>query len=77
MVTFEKIEKTDDLEHYDITVTCFSCGKKHKVRIAAGELFLLNQGMSVSQALSNESVTIRESLISGLCPDCQKEIFGR
>ena len=75
MTTFKRIRKTEDLQHYAITVNCMMCGQDHEVIITAGEMFLLNQGLLISQACKDESAETRESLISGMCPKCQNEFF--
>lgn len=33
-------------------------------------------GMSAQEAFPRETATKREILISGICPECQKSIFG-
>ena len=75
MTRFLNITKTNDLQHYSIRVKCLMCGREHDVVIKASSLFWLNQGKSVSEACKDESIETREGLISGMCPDCQKDFF--
>lgn len=55
--------------------TCPFCGKKTQIVISQHDYDNWCNGALVNNAFPYLTATERESIISGLCPDCQKEIF--
>lgn len=59
-----------------VTFECPMCGKYHFLTVEAEEFLNFQSGeILVQDAFPHMSPTDRERFISGLCPDCQKEIF--
>ena len=56
--------------------TCPFCGKAHTVEVEFTAYTAWLNGELIQNAMPNLSATEREQLISGLCPACQKSIFG-
>lgn len=56
--------------------TCPICGKTHSVELDIVDFFDWIGGTLTQVAFSYLSATEREQLISGICPDCQDDIFG-
>lgn len=54
---------------------CPMCSTYHTLIVDMTRFFLFYDGMPVQEAFPEMSPTDRERFISGLCPDCQKEIF--
>ena len=59
-----------------IQSTCPFCGKTHTVEVEFTAYAAWKNGELIQNAMPNLSATEREQLISGLCPACQKSIFG-
>lgn len=60
-----------------VTITCPVCGRTHVVTVDEwGYYCWLYCGNLIQEALPDLSATEREQLISGLCPDCQRSVFG-
>jgi uncharacterized Zn finger protein (UPF0148 family) len=59
-----------------IEIYCPFCGKVHTVTASVQGLRDWENGESIQRALPELSATERESLISGICPDCQRDFFG-
>lgn len=56
---------------------CPFCGKKYNVEVPEkGFLDWYEGGELIQVAMPNVSAEVRESLISGMCEDCQKSVFG-
>ena len=56
---------------------CPFCGSHHYVFVDEDHFSLWNNGIELIQnAMPELSPTEREQLISGICPECQKKIFG-
>lgn len=56
---------------------CPFCGATHFVNNVDPVGYLSwEMGELIQKALPNLSPTEREQMISGLCPECQKKIFG-
>lgn len=58
-----------------ITRKCVFCGKPHSVEVDSYEYNLWDNGALIQNAMPNEPAEVREFLISGICPTCQKECF--
>lgn len=59
-----------------VEIYCPFCGKVHTVTASVQGLRDWENGECIQNALPELSATERESLISGICPDCQRDIFG-
>lgn len=60
----------------DILLDCFGCGKDFSVKVPFEGFLAYQEGALIQDAYPDLSATDRESLISQLCPCCQKKIFG-
>ena len=58
------------------TKPCFHCGQAGEITIEAQELFYLNQGWNVQEAVQSLDIDEREQLISGVHPNCWEVMFG-
>lgn len=54
---------------------CPMYGAYHTLTVDMTRFILYQGGMLIQDAFPEMSPTDRERFISGLCPDCQKEIF--
>ena len=59
----------------EIIKTCPICGTKSTVRIPLDAYNKWTEGELIQHAWPEGSATDREILISGLCKDCQDEVF--
>ena len=59
-----------------ITKQCFMCRDIHAYEYDKEAVDKWQAGMLIQQAMPNETPERREFLISGMCFDCQKKIFG-
>lgn len=76
MIAYEKAELTKTktlLINY-----CPFCGKANVIEVFSTQLakFEADDTMFVADAFPQLSTTDRESLISGICPECQESVFG-
>lgn len=57
--------------------TCPMCKKDHTIMVDIEHYALYNKGTLTQDAFPSPiyTATERESIISGLCPQCQKKIF--
>lgn len=55
---------------------CVFCGNPHSITVKMDEFVKWTEGELIQKAMPNLTATEREQLISGICPKCQKEIFG-
>ena len=56
---------------------CPFCGKTTTVTVKIGDLYkyeVLRE--TVQNAFPSLSATEREQIITGMCPDCQNDVFG-
>lgn len=61
----------------EILLTCPICGKTHTVSVDFEEYCSWAfDGELAQNAFPTMSATDREKLISGMCEDCQNDIFG-
>ena len=57
--------------------TCPSCGKLHSVPVLISELLAYEVYGELAQvAFKSLNANEREAIITGLCPECIKKIFG-
>lgn len=59
-----------------IEITCPFCGAPHYVACSAEGFEAWQNGELIQNALPELTPTEREQLISRICPECQKSIFG-
>ena len=59
-----------------VKMNCVFCGCPHSVSVPSKGYQLWQAGELIQRAMPSVSPTEREQLISGICPDCQKKIFG-
>lgn len=59
------------------TKLCFNCNKSGTVEVPAQELFYLNQGKNIQDALITVPKELREQIITGTHPTCWDEMFGK
>ena len=61
----------------DITIlfTCPICGCEHELAVDFEQYLTYQSGELVQDAFPHMSPTDRERFVSGLCPDCQEEVF--
>lgn len=59
-----------------LELDCPFCGKTHYVETTLEELEAYEAGALAQDAFKSLSATEREQIISNLCPDCQRKIFG-
>lgn len=59
-----------------IPVECRSCGKVHTINADDIDVLAYADGVKVQDAFPYLESLERELIISGLCNDCWKEIFG-
>lgn len=76
MIAYEKVAytKTKTLLVND----CPFCGKTNCIEVFNTQLakFEADSTMFVADAFPQLSITDRESLISGMCPECQYSLYG-
>lgn len=61
---------------FEFTRNCVFCGKPHTVKVDGAHFGKWQEGELIQYAMPEESATVREFLISGICPKCQESIFG-
>ena len=63
---------------YVVTITgfCPFCNKKWDIAVSALDFAAWQEGELIQNAFPYLSAGERELLISGICTDCQKKIFG-
>ena len=59
-----------------VDIQCPFCGKLHSVEVEESHYLDWKDGELAQNAMPELSPTEREQLISGMCPTCQKEVFG-
>jgi len=60
----------------ELVMMCPFCETEHSVEVGIRELENYENGASAQVAFPNLSATEREQIISHLCPQCQKIVFG-
>lgn len=59
-----------------IVIKCPFCGDHHDVKVNETAYKNWCCGELIQRAMPDLTPTQREQLVSGLCPDCQRGIFG-
>ena len=60
----------------NLLITCPICGVTYEVAVPAEGYMAWQSGELIQNAMPELSADERECLISGICLDCQKKIFG-
>lgn len=60
----------------EIITTCPFCGSTNVITVDAEAYFAWQSGELIQNAMPNLDASSREMLISGICLECQKDIFG-
>lgn len=64
-----------------IETTCPVCGRTNHVELNDEEAIMherwRNRELLIQDALPNKSYDEREMLITGICPECWKKLFGQ
>ena len=60
----------------NLLITCPICGATYEVAVPADGYMAWQNGELIQNAMPTLSADERECLISGLCLDCQNDIFG-
>lgn len=58
-----------------VSIQCPFCGKEYEVEVKLEDYWAWQMGELAQNAFPYLSATERESLISGMCPDCQAKFF--
>jgi predicted RNA-binding Zn-ribbon protein involved in translation (DUF1610 family) len=64
-----------DTELVDFEATCPMCGKKQVIKVHPVSLVAYENGALVQDAFANLTPAERETIVSGICPDCFSELF--
>ena len=76
MKVIDKIYDSQNGNKYVIeTKQCIHCGNKGRVEILTRELFYLNQGYHIQDAVKSLDRDYREQIITGTHPKCWIEMF--
>lgn len=59
-----------------LVMVCPFCGEVHVVEVREADYCKYRNGELVQKAFPYLTATEREQIISGMCPECQKDIFG-
>ena len=59
-----------------IVKECPLCGESIEINVFLNDYYKWNDGAYVQDVFPYLSATERETLISGLCKECQKDVFG-
>ena len=64
------------LEMISLEMVCPFCGQVHSVDVFETSYVMYMAGELAQNAFPYLSATEREQIISHMCPDCQKDIWG-
>ena len=64
------------MSNITITNRCPFCGQTHEVEVDYRSFINWQCGELAQNAFPHLTAEEREQLISGICPDCQRDIFG-
>lgn len=60
----------------NLLIDCPFCGTTHEVGVDYEDFIRYQDGAPAQVAFPYLNATEREVIISGMCPDCQKKVFG-
>jgi hypothetical protein len=60
----------------NLVMVCPFCSTKHNVEVKDSDVYKYIMGAPIQRAFPYLTATQREQIISDMCPDCQKRIFG-
>ena len=60
----------------EVEIVCPFCGAIHSIVVNEDDFNYFQNDVLVQDAFPYLTATEREELISGMCPDCQRKIFG-
>lgn len=63
-------------ERINLEMVCPFCGQVHNVEVLEASYVMYTAGELAQNAFPYLSATEREQIISHMCPDCQKDIWG-
>lgn len=75
-ISITDVKKVKEGEYKITSLACPSCDKSLTITITGEQLFKINQGAYVQDALSTISAGDRERFISGYCSKCWNKMFG-
>jgi Zn ribbon nucleic-acid-binding protein len=75
-ISITSVEKVKEGEYKITSLDCPSCDKSLTITITGEQLFQINQGAFIQDALPEVSADDRERFISGYCPKCWNKMFG-
>ena len=61
----------------DVPIICPFCGEDHAVEVNLAQYEAWQNGELIQNAMPDLTPAEREQLISGWCPKCQAEMFGK
>lgn len=61
----------------EVTKKCPFCRNETKLRVDQVKLDMFNQGVNIMHLFVSESPFFRETLLTGMCSDCQEKTFNR
>lgn len=61
----------------EITKVCPFCGKVNRIIVNAESYRMWQSGALIQRVFPMVSATEREILMSGICEDCQDDVFGK
>jgi endogenous inhibitor of DNA gyrase (YacG/DUF329 family) len=76
IIKIQKRKGNDIMRDAIVEIHCPFCGKTHTVEVNEDAYYDWQDGMLIQDAMPDLTPTEREQLISQLCPDCQKMVFG-
>ncbi len=66
-----------DTSIVEIRRVCPFCGKVNRIIVNAESYRMLQSGALIQRVFPMVSATEREILMSGICEDCQDDVFGK
>lgn len=76
MIQFTEVKKVKEGEYKIVSLPCPSCDKTLTLTITGEQLFQINQGAHIQNALPEVKPADRERFISGYCGKCWNKMFG-
>ena len=76
IIKIQQRKGNDTMRDAIVEIHCPICGKTHTVEVNEDAYYDWQDGMLIQNAMPDLTPTEREQLISKLCPECQKMVFG-